>query len=185
MIHSSIFSAMGGRRGTAEETQTPPSVGAAWRFWDWLFPSTQGPHWLLTCYVGDLVQACPASQGIRYHIVKCDLSLREGAAENLADAFCFLKILFIYLREGGKEHMCIRGGVQGEGEGGRKRSPADSPVIIEPNVGLHPTTLKSRPEPKSRVKCSTHGATQVPRMTFFFPKTYIIMKDFRSHWELF
>ena len=38
---------------------------------------------------------------------------------------------------------------------------ADSESSMEPDMGLNPTTLKSRPEPKPRVKCLNNCATQV------------------------
>ena len=52
-----------------------------------------------------------------------------------------------------------------EGEGQRKRekkSPADSTLSEEPNMGLDCTILKSQPEQKSRVGCLTDCTTQVP-----------------------
>lgn len=56
--------------------------------------------------------------------------------------FFFLKILLIYLREGEKERMSQGGGAAGKGEAG-------SPPSKEPNVGLDPSTLGSRPELKA------------------------------------
>ena len=38
---------------------------------------------------------------------------------------------------------------------------------MEPNVGFKLTTLRSRPELTSRVRCLTDGATQAPNLTFF------------------
>ena len=52
----------------------------------------------------------------------------------------FLKILFIWERE----HAGAEAEAEGEGE-------ADSPLSREPNAGLDPRTLRSWPEPKSRV----------------------------------
>ena len=52
---------------------------------------------------------------------------------------CFLTILFIYLTERAQE-----GEQQTEGE-----VEAGSPLSREPNAGLDPRILKSRPEPKA------------------------------------
>ena len=47
-------------------------------------------------------------------------------------------------------------------EGEREReSQADSLLSLEPQAGLDPRTLRSRPEPKSRVGYLTDSATQV------------------------
>ena len=46
--------------------------------------------------------------------------------------------------------MCMSAGGGAEGEGERE-SQADSPLSMEPDMGLDLTTLKSWPEPKSRV----------------------------------
>ena len=42
-----------------------------------------------------------------------------------------------------------RGGAEGEEE---RDSEADSVLSVEPNEGLDPTTMRSCPEPKSRVR---------------------------------
>ena len=60
----------------------------------------------------------------------------QGRAEGEEGRIFFLKVLFIYLREGTQA-----GGV-GEEEAGFQWSR-------EPNVGLHPRTLGSCPEPKA------------------------------------
>ena len=50
-----------------------------------------------------------------------------------------------------------------EGGGrGRATIQADTILSVEPNTGLDVTTLRSWPEPKSRVECFTKWATQVP-----------------------
>ena len=41
-------------------------------------------------------------------------------------------------------------------------SQADSVLSTEPNVRLDPMSLRSRPEPKPRIDCSTDRATSVP-----------------------
>ena len=60
--------------------------------------------------------------------------------------FSFFKDLFIYLRE--RESMSRRGERETE-------SQADSALSTEPDVGLDLMTLRSRPEPKARVRCLT------------------------------
>ena len=56
--------------------------------------------------------------------------------------------------------------VQGVGEG-EGESQADSTLSVEPIVGLDLMTLRSRPEPKSRVGCLTDLATQAPHPKYF------------------
>lgn len=58
----------------------------------------------------------------------------------------------------------------GEGcrERGREREPqADSALSRAPDTGLDLTTMRSRPEPKSRVGHFTNGATQEPPALIF------------------
>ena len=50
----------------------------------------------------------------------------------------------------------------GEGEGERENPQADSSLCREPNMGLNHIALRSWPELKSRVRCSTKWATQEP-----------------------
>ena len=47
------------------------------------------------------------------------------------------------------------GGAEGEGET-LPPTPADSVLWAEPKAGLDPTTLRSGPELKPRVGCSTY-----------------------------
>jgi len=54
----------------------------------------------------------------------------------------FFKISFIYLRQTDRERAQAEGVAEAERE-------ADSPLIREPNAGLDPKTLGSRPEPKA------------------------------------
>ena len=56
--------------------------------------------------------------------------------------FVFQKILFIYLTEREREHK--QGEWQAEGEG-----ETDSSLSRKPDMGLHPRTLRSWPEPKA------------------------------------
>ena len=56
--------------------------------------------------------------------------------------FLFFKILFIYLTERDTAREETQAGGGGEGEAG-------FPRIREPDVGLDPRTLGSRPEPKA------------------------------------
>ena len=53
-----------------------------------------------------------------------------------------LKILSIYFKESKSERVQARGTAEEEGE-------ADSLLSSEPNVGLDPRTLGSRPQPKA------------------------------------
>ena len=74
--------------------------------------------------------------------------------------------------------MCSRaGGERTEGEGERESS-ASSPLSKEPEEGLDLTTLRSWPEPKSRVRCSTDWATQTdaPLILSFFNVTGQLLK---------
>ena len=59
----------------------------------------------------------------------------------------FKKYLFIWERERERE---------------ADREGADSLLSWEPDSGLDPRTLRSWPEPKSRVSCLTNGTTQAP-----------------------
>ena len=67
----------------------------------------------------------------------------------------FFEDLFIYFRE----RVSTQAGRSLEGEGEREPQ-ADSPLSTEPNLELNPRTLKSWPEPKSRVRCLTSWDTQ-------------------------
>ena len=58
--------------------------------------------------------------------------------------FFFLEILFIYLTERDTAREGTQAGKVGEGEAG-------FPLTREPNAGLNLTSLRSRPEPKSKV----------------------------------
>lgn len=72
----------------------------------------------------------------------------------------FLKDLPTHLRE--REHEW-----EGQRERG-KENPAEALLSVEPNVGLHPTTLRSGPKPKPRVGCTTNCTTQAPQGKLFF-----------------
>ena len=50
---------------------------------------------------------------------------------------------------------------EAEGQGERESESVFIPSA-QPDMGLDFMTLRSRPEPKSRVRCLTDGATQVP-----------------------
>ena len=50
-----------------------------------------------------------------------------------------------------------------EAEGGGEESLKQTVLSAEPNEGLNPRTLRSPPELKSRVRCSTNYTTQVPQ----------------------
>lgn len=50
---------------------------------------------------------------------------------------------------------------------------------MEPDVGLHVTTVSSLIEPKPRVGCTTNCATQVPLVTFL-SDTYTALPHFFS-----
>ena len=62
-----------------------------------------------------------------------------------------------------RENLALSPGTQGKVMGERERLSKDSPLSREPNSGLNLMTLRSRPEPKSRVRCLTGAATQVPQ----------------------
>lgn len=68
--------------------------------------------------------------------------------------FCF--VLRFHLL--GRERKSWEGGGHTEAEGERQ-SQADSSLRVEPDTGLDPMTLTSRPEPKPRVGCSTDQVT--------------------------
>ena len=75
---------------------------------------------------------------------------------------------FIYLVEREREW--------GKGKGQREKereSQATSTLSAEPDTGLNPTILRSQPEPKSRVGCSTNWATQAPRRQKCFKRQLI------------
>lgn len=63
---------------------------------------------------------------------------------NAEDILCYIYIFLIFERE----RACVRAqagvGTEGEGE-------ADSPLSREPDTGLDPGTLRSRPGPKADV----------------------------------
>ena len=60
----------------------------------------------------------------------------------------------------------------GEGQREREReSQADSPLSVEPDTRLNLMTLRSQPEPKPGVRCSTDLAIQAPLNNhFLFPQ---------------
>ena len=75
------------------------------------------------------------------------------------------KILSFLERDCAHVHTCAQGG---EGQRGRKRiSYADSTLSMEPNLGLDPVTLGTRPEPKSRVGFSTNYAIRASLFYIF------------------
>ena len=78
--------------------------------------------------------------------------------------FLFLKKDYIYLFERESEREWAWAGWRAEGE---RESQADSVPSTEPNAGLHLTTLRSWPEPKSRVQRLTDWATQAPLFSLF------------------
>ena len=70
---------------------------------------------------------------------------------------------YLFWKERGCTWACESGG-----DGQRERNPqADSALSREPNVELSPRTWRSWPEQKSRVRCSTDWATQVPHKSHF------------------
>ena len=77
----------------------------------------------------------------------------------LSLSLSFFKILFIYLFMRDRE----RGYEQGEGQKEKdkilKKTP---PLCAEPHLDLDSTTLRSCPEPKSRVGHLTNCSTQTP-----------------------
>ena len=56
-----------------------------------------------------------------------------------------------------------------------RESQVGSTLIMEPNMGLNLTTVRSWPEPKSRVGHSTDWATQVPLVFVFIVKFSCIL----------
>ena len=68
----------------------------------------------------------------------------------------FLKKIYLFILEREREHMCVRWG-GGEGE---RESQADSTLSTEPDAGLDPRTLRSRPELKARARRLTDCAPQ-------------------------
>lgn len=51
---------------------------------------------------------------------------------------------------------------------GREKFKQTLPLRVDPNAGLHLTTLSLQPKLKLRVGCLTHCATQVPYKVCFF-----------------
>ena len=70
------------------------------------------------------------------------------------------KILFIYLE---RECVCAS---RGRDRGRRRERETDSLLNAEPNPGLHLTTLRSWPELKLRIGCSTNWVIQAPPVIF-------------------
>ena len=66
--------------------------------------------------------------------------------------FYFLKDLFIYLRERKRESTC---GCRGSAEGEVVRISSRLPTSMDPRGRFNFMTLRSLPEPKPRVGCST------------------------------
>ena len=73
--------------------------------------------------------------------------------------FIYLVFVFVLDRESVSREERPRGGRERQRE---RESQAGSTLSAEPDVGLHPTTLGSWPELKSRYGRSTNWATQVP-----------------------
>ena len=82
--------------------------------------------------------------------------------------FIFLKVLFIWQRETERERETVRGGTQAGGVG---EGDAGFPLSREPeeDMGLHPRTLGSGPEPKADTRL-----TEPPRR----PCRYLKRKSF-------
>lgn len=114
--------------------------------------SPRSPNWVLND-VKELLLPLLGTVTLWMYFLKTYFFLFER--EKLCFPF-FLKdfiYLPIYLRERESERACAHHRErQGEKE---KESHSDSPLCIEPNVGLDPTTLRTQPEPKSRTRCST------------------------------
>ena len=72
----------------------------------------------------------------------------------------------VYLFQGEREE------VQGEGQREERESEADSLLTEEPNAELNLMALRSRPEPKARVRCLTNCATQCPYKDVFLKYVY-------------
>lgn len=75
--------------------------------------------------------------------------------ENRDGETFFSKMLFIYLFERETERGRVHTIEQGRGRGKGRESPADSRLSTEPDTGLDPTTPRSQPKPKARVRSLT------------------------------
>ena len=73
----------------------------------------------------------------------------------------FFKDFFLYSREKGGDRAQVGG------EEGERESQADSLLSVEPDSGLDPTTTRSQPEPKPRVRRLTDFTTQAPLHLYF------------------
>lgn len=122
---------------------------------------------------------------VKYSYNKYKIS-RDYFQSYLWDKASFLFLLrFIYLfwKRESRAHMH---GAWEPGKEQREReraSEADSPLSAEPNMGLSRMILRSRLEPKPRVRCSTNLATQVPwkhLFIYFISHLYL----FQSQWSL-
>ena len=87
------------------------------------------------------------------------------ASLGLVFCFCFCFVLFfcsLSLARSCSRSLSLEkewGGTEGEGE---KEIQAVSTPSPEPEAGLNPTALRTWPEPKSRVRCLTDWANQLP-----------------------
>lgn len=89
-------------------------------------------------------------------------------------------ILKIHLSERERKSTCRQ-----EGQREERESQAGSLPSVEPNAGLILMTLRSRPEPKSRVELSTDWATPVPSPMIFKTKLhrfYSVLTSCWYHW---
>ena len=68
----------------------------------------------------------------------------------------FLNILFIYLFR------------ENRGRGRERESQADPTLSTEPETGLEPMTLRSRPEPKPQARCSADYTTSQGTLICFY-----------------
>lgn len=75
----------------------------------------------------------------------------------------FKKNMYLFMRER-KGVRTSRGRAKGEG---KREYQVGSPLSTDPNGGLDLMTLRSCPEPKSRVRCSASWATRRPITIYF------------------
>ena len=80
--------------------------------------------------------------------LSCLLIYIKGIVKPASYSFNIFRDLFIYFR--------------GEGTKERRKRISDSPLNVELDMGLDPTTTRSWPEPKSRIRCFTNWASQAP-----------------------
>ena len=88
--------------------------------------------------------------------LRCQLKMRTSTS------FVCLFCLFTYFEREREREITQHKQGRGKGRGRGRESQAGSTLSEEPDTDLDPTTMRSWPEPKPRVRRLTDWATQVP-----------------------